>query len=46
MGTIAVDGCEIEAWNTMFNCKFLVPSLNASVTIDVIEHYKIYMPII
>ena len=46
MGTIVVDGYEIEAWNTMFNCRFLVPSLNASVTIDVIEHYKIYMPII
>ena len=24
MGTIAMDGCEIEAWNTMFDRRFLV----------------------
>ena len=34
MGTIAMDGCEIEAWNTMFDRRFLVPSSNASITID------------
>ena len=42
MGTNGMDGCEIEAQcsnrSTMFDRRYLMPSLNASIIIDVIGH--------